>query len=364
MKVSRAYQRNLLEGLSVACSGAEGRQIKQTVELGERSYPIYIERGILKNAADYMDLDRRVLVVTDTGVPAAYAETVAAQIKHPTVVRLEAGEGSKTAENFLLLLETMLKNGFTRTDAVLAVGGGVVGDLAGFAAACFMRGVDFYNIPTTLLAQVDSSVGGKTAIDMGGYKNAVGAFHQPRCVLIDPDLLKTLDARQFACGMAEIIKIAATLDPALFADLEAGAGADEARLPDIISRAIALKRRVVEEDEQEGGLRRVLNFGHTLGHGIESVAGLSALLHGECVSLGMLPLTAPALRPRLAALLRQYSLPTRFTGDLDGALAAVVHDKKMAGESIRYIYLTELGKFMFCSSSVEEFARTVKEALV
>ena len=250
--------------------------MKLTVNLGENSYPIYIEGGILQNAAKYMNLARRVLIVTDTGVPAAYAETVAAQVKQPTVVTLPEGEASKNAENFLSLLETMLKNGFTRTDAVLAVGGGVVGDLAGFAAACFMRGVDFYNIPTTLLAQVDSSVGGKTAIDLGGYKNVVGAFHQPRCVLIDPDLLKTLDARQFACGMAEIIKMAATFDPALFAALERGTA--DGNLSQIITRAVAIKQSVVEADEREGGLRRVLNFGHTLGHGIESV---SDFLHGE-----------------------------------------------------------------------------------
>lgn len=354
MALSREWQADLL-----AC-GADG-VTRQTVHLGDASYPVCIGRGILRGAARYMELDRRVLVVTDSGIPSAYVETAVAQIKHPTVVTLPAGEGSKSPENFLLLLETMLAHGFTRTDAVLAVGGGVVSDLAGFAAACFMRGIDFYAIPTTLLAQVDASVGGKTAIDLGGYKNTVGAFRQPRCVLIDPDLLRTLDPRQFAGGMAEIIKIAALLDGELFSELEAGVGEED--LPRIISRAVALKRRVVEADEREGGLRRVLNFGHTLGHGIESVSGLGGLLHGECVALGMLPLTAPALRPRLAALLRKYSLPTRFTGDLDAALSAVSHDKKMAGDEIRYVYLTGMGEFEFRSSSLAEFSRTVKEAL-
>lgn len=333
--------------------------MKLTVQLGENSYDIHIERGILAHAAEYMNLDRRVLVVTDSGVPSRYAETVAAQVKHPTVVRLAQGEASKNAENFLKLLTVMLENGFTRTDAVLAVGGGVVGDLAGFAAACFMRGVDFYNIPTTLLSQVDSSIGGKTAIDLGGYKNVVGAFHQPKCVLIDPDLLATLDPRQFACGMAEIIKMATTSDPDLFASLEAGV--DGESLPDIIRRALLIKKYVVEQDEKEGGLRRVLNYGHTFGHGIESVSGL---LHGECVALGMLPLTSPDLRPRLAALLAKYGLPTVFTGDTDAALAAVAHDKKMTGEDIRYIYVPALGRFEMKREPLSDFSRRIKEALL
>ena len=355
MALSREWQADLLEERTE--DGA-----RQTVHLGERSYPIHIGRGILRDAARYTDLDRRVLVVTDDGVPRSYVETAVAQIKNPTVVTLPAGEGSKNAENLLALLGTMLANGFTRTDAVLSVGGGTVSDLAGFAAACFMRGIDFYTVPTTLLAQVDASVGGKTAIDLGGYKNVAGVFCQPRCVLIDPDLLRTLDPRQFASGMAEVIKMAATLDGKLFSDLEAGIS--EESLPRIISRAVALKRRTVEKDERESGLRRVLNFGHTLGHGFESATGLSPLLHGECVALGMLPLTAPTLRPRLTALLEKYSLPTRFTGDLDRALAAVAHDKKMAGDAIRYIYLTGVGEFEFRCSSLEEFARTVKEAFV
>lgn len=335
--------------------------MKLTMQLKDASYDIFVSRGLLSAVGSLLSLDRRVLILTDDGVPADYAKTVAAACARPTILTLPSGEASKSAENFLKILTVMLENGFTRTDAVVAVGGGVVGDLAGFAAACFMRGVDFYNIPTTLLSQVDSSIGGKTAIDLAGYKNVVGAFYQPKRVLIDPELLRTLDPRQTAGGMAEIIKMAATSDPALFARLENGFSEEE--LPEIILSALRIKQAVVEQDEREGGLRRILNFGHTLGHGIESVAGLSSLLHGECVALGMLPMTAPALRPRLSALLTRYGLPTRYTGDLDAALAAVAHDKKMAGDEIRYVYVPALGEYEFRTASLAEYARTVKEAL-
>ena len=183
--------------------------MKLDVKLGRDSYPILIARGMLAEAGQYLALARRVLVVTDDGVPTQYARRVldACEAAHGVgvLVTLPQGEASKTLANFEMLCRVMLENGFTRKDCVAAVGGGVVGDLAGFAAACYMRGIDFYNIPTTLLSQVDSSVGGKTAVDLGGIKNIVGAFHQPRAVLIDPEVLKTLDARQFACGAAEII---------------------------------------------------------------------------------------------------------------------------------------------------------------
>ena len=238
----------------------------------------------------------------------------------------------------------MLENGFTRKDCVAAVGGGVVGDLAGFAAACYMRGIDFYNMPTTLLSQVDSSVGGKTAVDLGGIKNIVGAFHQPRAVLIDPEVLKTLDARQFACGAAEIIKMAATFDEAFFARIEAsGVRGSEAQLEEIIANALRIKAQVVEADEKEQCLRNALNFGHTLGHGMESVSG--NLLHGECVALGMLPMTEPALRDRLRQVLQREGLPTACREDAAAVCRAAMHDKKADGGAVTTIRVRRIGSF-------------------
>ena len=239
--------------------------MKIDVKLGHDSYPIWIARGLLAEAGQYLNLKRRVLVVTDDGVPARYAQQLLKVCEEEKgtgiLLTLPQGEASKTLANFERICRVMLEHGFTRKDCVTAVGGGVIGDLAGFAAACYMRGVDFYNIPTTLLAQVDSSVGGKTAVDLGGIKNIVGAFHQPRAVLIDPEVLKTLDARQFACGAAEIIKMAATFDADLFARIEAnGIRETEAQIETIIADTLRIKARVVEEDEKEQGLRKALNF--------------------------------------------------------------------------------------------------------
>ncbi len=322
--------------------------MKIDVKLGHDSYPIWIARGLLAEAGQHLNLKRRVLVVTDDGVPARYAQQLlkACEEEKGTgiLLTLPQGEASKTLANFERICRVMLEHGFTRKDCVTAVGGGVIGDLAGFAAACYMRGVDFYNIPTTLLAQVDSSVGGKTAVDLGGIKNIVGAFHQPRAVLIDPEVLKTLDARQFACGAAEIIKMAATFDEAFFARIEAsGIRGSEAQLEEIIANALRIKAHVVEADEKEQGLRKALNFGHTLGHGMESVSG--NLLHGECVALGMLPMAESAVRERLRQVLQREGLPTVCAEDADAVCEAAMHDKKADGDTVTTICVRRIGEF-------------------
>ena len=190
------------------------------MELGRDSYDVVVERGVLKRAGALLNLNRRVLLLTDSGVPARYVQKVQSQCKEAQVVCLAPGEANKCPEKYLEILKVMAEARFDRGDCVVAVGGGVIGDLAGFVAATYMRGVDFYNLPTTLLSQIDSSVGGKVAIDFEGYKNLVGAFYQPKKVLIDPDTLETLDRRQFACGMAEAIKMFATSDKEAFERLE------------------------------------------------------------------------------------------------------------------------------------------------
>ena len=333
-----------------------------TMELGKNSYDIMVERGALSRIGELLQLDRRVLVVTDHGVPRQYARAVALASAQPTVVTVAVGEGSKSYETLAQLHEAMLRGGFTRTDAVVAVGGGVVGDLAGFAAATFMRGIDFYNVPTTVLSQVDSSIGGKTAINHAGVKNCIGAFHQPRRVVIDPDVLSTLPARQISNGLAEAIKMAATCDAELFCRMENGSVEDI--LDDVIVSSLKIKKYVVEQDVNEKSLRRVLNFGHTLGHGIESEAALlaeeRALYHGECVALGMLPMCPPDVRERLISVLKKAGLPTETEIDIDKALAAVAHDKKMAGDKIHYVYVPEIGRFEFRSATLDEFAEIAR----
>ena len=253
-------------------------------------YDIVVDRGLLQNIGQLLDLDRKVLLLTDDGVPARYADVVEKACKKCVTVRLKQGEASKNFDNFKYILSVMLQNGFTRKDCVVALGGGVVGDLAGFAASCYMRGVDFYNIPTTLLSQLDSSIGGKTAIDFEGVKNVVGSFYQPAKVIIDLDTLKTLDDRQLHAGLVEGIKMALTSNGKLFEFIEQSDDLQRDLLC-IVQSSLIIKRDVVEKDPKEQGLRKVLNFGHTLGHAIESAQG-GKLLHGECVGIGMIPMCA------------------------------------------------------------------------
>ena len=308
------------------------------MDLAERGYDIVVERGCLSKAGPLLRLDRKVLVVTDDGVPSGYAAAVAAACASPVVLTVPQGEGSKSVAALEALLKTLLDEGFTRSDCICAVGGGVPGDLAGFAAAVYMRGIDFYNLPTTLLSQVDSSIGGKTAVNLGGVKNIVGAFWQPKKVLIDPDTLKTLRPRAISCGMAEAVKAALIGDRALFELFESGKAA--ADLETVISRSLAVKKAVVEADERESGARKTLNFGHSIGHAIESVTGLP---HGECVALGMLPMCAAAVRERLERVLRALGLPTEVRADPDAVFAELLHDKKMVGGMIDAVFVDAPG---------------------
>ena len=311
------------------------------VSLGEASYDIVLLRGALNNLNEYLDLERRVLVITDTGVPSEYLRTVLSQCKQGFSVSIEEGEESKSLDNYKTLLSILIRKGFTRTDCIIALGGGVCGDLAGFVASTYMRGIDFYNIPTTYLSQVDSSIGGKTAIDFMGYKNIVGAFYQPRCVIIDPNTLTTLDKRQLSAGIAESIKMAATFDSELF-DLILNTDDFSRDVDVIIEKSLKIKRDVVEKDVKEGGLRKALNFGHTFGHAIESSTGL---LHGECVGLGMIPMSEGEAREKIIAALKKYDLPTAVDTDGDTLIPYVFHDKKMDGDEITVIYCKEIGSF-------------------
>lgn len=315
-------------------------------------YDIVLERGSLKKAGQLLELDRRVLVVTDEGVPPEYAGCVAGQCKEPVVVTVPRGEGSKSFEQLERLLSAMLEASFTRGDCVVAVGGGVVGDLSGFAASCYMRGIDFYNIPTTLLAQVDSSVGGKTAVNFGGVKNIVGAFYQPKKVIIDPGTLKTLERRQLMAGLAEAIKMAATSSAELFEIIEKSEDLD-ADLPEIIRRSLCIKRDVVEQDPKENGLRRILNFGHTVGHAVEGF-NKGKLLHGECVALGMPPMCSGEALERVTKVLKKYGLPTEIEQSADELMPYLKHDKKMTADLVKVVLVDKIGQFRICDMRPED----------
>ena len=330
------------------------------MNLGDDSYDIVVERGILARANEYLNLDRRVLVVTDSGVPAEYARMVAEQCKNGIICTVDEGEESKSIDSFSRLLQVMLDNGFSRKDCVVAVGGGVVGDLSGFAASAYMRGIDFYNIPTTLLSQIDSSIGGKTAVNFGGVKNIVGAFYQPKKVLIDPELLKTLPERQISNGLAEAIKMSLTSDKELFDIFE---NKDiESNIDEIILRSLNIKKSVVEEDERESGVRKILNFGHTVGHGIESAAQ-GELYHGECVALGMIPMCAESIRSRVIEVLKRCGLYRTLEYDWYKISEAAFHDKKADGGSVTVVTVADIGSFEMKEMSCGEVIEISKKIL-
>ncbi len=223
-----------------------------------------------------------------------------------------------------------------------------------------MRGVDFYNIPTTLLSQVDSSIGGKTAIDFEGVKNIVGAFYQPRKVIIDPEVLSTLSRRQLMAGLCEAIKMAATSDAELFSLIKRSTELT-ADLPEIIYRALMIKKKVVELDPRETGLRKILNFGHTIGHAVESFNG-GRLLHGECVALGMLPMSGTYPRARIKELLEKYGVPTEIEQSPEELLPYLMHDKKMAADGISAVIVEEIGSFTLCRMSAGEILSRLEGA--
>ena len=333
------------------------------VALGERSYRIEIGAGLLDDPARLAALapGRHVLVVTDANVAPNYLARVEAAFAGKRVAAhvLPPGEQEKTLGRFGELMSALAALGASRDATLVALGGGVVGDMTGFAAACWMRGVRFVQLPTTLLAMVDSSVGGKTAVDLPEGKNLVGAFHQPAAVIADTATLATLPDRELRAGLAEVLKYGALGDPAFFAWVEANAAALRARdagaLAHAIATSCAMKAGIVARDETETGERMLLNFGHTFGHAIEAEQGFGALVHGEAVAVGMVLAArlsaalglAPAVdADRLAAVLGALGLPTAMPADLDAeaVLARMRLDKKNVSGSLRLILWRGIGQ--------------------
>ena len=334
-----------------------------TVSLPGRSYDILIERGLLGRAGEYcrkaLPRADKLFVVTDSTVGPLYLKRLIPPLEaaglETAICEIPAGEASKCAGELARLWECMMDFGLTRTDAVVALGGGVVGDLAGFAAATILRGVDFVQIPTTLLSQVDSSVGGKVAIDLDHGKNLAGAFWQPRLVLMGPDTLDTLPDATFADGMAEVIKYGCIFDRTFFDFL--AQRPDRARLMEEIEHILYtccdLKRKVVEEDERDTGNRMLLNFGHTLGHAYELAGHYETWTHGQAVAAGMvraaglgerLGVTPAGTAETIARTLALLGLPVEIPCSLADYTAAIGLDKKGAGAEIAVILLEELGR--------------------
>lgn len=339
---------------------------KLGVGLGDRSYNIYIDAGILGDLGRLCretGLKGRAAVVTNPVVSALYLDTVRASLATAgydlLVIEIPDGEEYKNAATLELIYDGLISNGMDRGAFIVALGGGVIGDMSGYAAATFLRGIPFVQVPTTLLAQVDSSVGGKTGINHRLGKNLIGAFYQPRFVLIDLVTLETLPEREYLCGLAEALKYGVVLDKALFEFFEASVSQlksrDKGSLQHVIAASCRIKGDVVERDEKEGGLRAVLNYGHTIGHAVETLSGYGRVRHGEAVAIGMAQIAALSVlhgfssgeeRDRIVSLLAKIGLPTdlpKFSSDEYAEIIA--HDKKKRDGGVNFIFNCGIGDF-------------------
>ncbi len=339
-----------------------------------RAYDVLVGRGLIERAGELCrDVlpGRRAAVVTDTNVGPIYAKALEKSLEAAgfATVRhvIRSGEASKDGENFLKLLEFLAAGELTRADAVFALGGGVVGDLSGFAASAYLRGIRLVQVPTSLLSQVDSSVGGKTAIDLRAGKNLAGAFYEPDLVLCDIDTLSTLPKETFRDGMAEVIKYGVIADEALFCALET----DALALSDLIARCVSIKRDIVCLDERDLGVRQLLNFGHTPAHAIEKLSGY-AVPHGRAVAAGMaimaraaarLTFCAPDCPARIAGLLCKYGLPSETTFSAQALSSAAGADKKRSGDTIQLVVPEKIGSCRLWKVRVEEVEGVFQKGL-
>jgi 3-dehydroquinate synthase len=351
------------------------------VDLGERSYPVYIGRGLLSDDQLLGQHVRgsQVVIVSNETVAPLYVDRVRAALgERPLVtdVVLRDGEQYKTMETLETIFDRVMADRHNRTTTFVAVGGGVVGDITGFAAACYQRGVNFIQVPTTLLAQVDSSVGGKTAVNHPLGKNMIGAFHQPRAVLIDIDTLHSLPVRELSAGLAEVVKYGLIRDEPFYRWLQQHMpnllAREDSALAEVIERSCAIKAEVVAEDEREGGIRAILNLGHTFGHAIETGQGYGEWLHGEAVAVGMvLALELSARRGWIEAaevedlreLLRSMHLPVGIPDDMDAGsfLTHMSRDKKVRDGRIRLVLLRAIGEACIVDDAGEQELRELLE---
>lgn len=314
-----------------------------SMNLGEHSYDIRLQRGCISYIKDDINLNRKVMIITDEGVPLSYVEKIQAQCLQPFVYTVKQGEGSKSLSTFQDICTALLEYHFSRKDLIVALGGGVVGDLSGYVAASYMRGIDFIQVPTTTLSQIDSSIGGKVAINLGQVKNVIGAFYQPNMVFVDPDTLSTLPKRHYINGLVEALKAGLIYDESLVALFEQGDIFKN--IDQIIEKALMVKKDVVEKDEKEQDLRKILNFGHTIGHAIETSYHLGELYHGECVALGMLYFIEDEdLKQRMLRVYDTLGLKHRVSYQVEELLAIMKNDKKADGEHVDVVVVKECGK--------------------
>lgn len=327
-----------------------------SINLTEQKSRIIIERDAMLHLADYIDVNCKVMIITDDGVPERYQKQVLAQCPQGYLHVCGHGEGAKSFPVYQQICEKLLQLNFSRKDRILALGGGVIGDLSGFVAATFKRGMKFASIPTTTLSQIDSSIGGKVAVNLGEVKNVIGTFYHPEVVLIDLNTLRTLPKRHYYNGLVEAVKAGMIADPEIFRLFEEEE-IDQA-LEEIITRSLIVKKHVVEEDEKEQNLRKILNFGHTIGHAIESIYHLHDYYHGECVAMGMMKiLEDEQLKERLKSILKKMEIPLDVPYEIQEVIDFIKKDKKASGDQITIVQVREIGKAELIDMKIEDMRK-------
>ena len=332
----------------------------KTIEINipNKEYKVHISNGLLNDIDKYIDVYREIVIVTDDFIPKEYLKMLTTKIANPLIFEVPMGELSKSIDVAYSIINEMIEEKISRSALIIALGGGVIGDLTGFIASIYMRGIEFVQIPTTLLSQIDSSVGGKVGINSLNMKNSIGAFYQPKVVLIDPLTLNTLSKKEFNNGMAEMIKYGLIADKSLFYDI-----LEKDIMKNIeyyISKCIKIKRDVVEKDELDTGIRQILNFGHTIGHAIEQDSNYE-ILHGEAISIGM-NLMSMDLKYHndLIDVLNKYSLPLSHDYDLETIYNYIKTDKKVINNKLNIIIVEEVGKGLIKpidTNKIKEFLR-------
>ena len=334
---------------------------KIIIPIPNKSYEVLIHKGLLQEIDKYIDKNREIVIISDDNIPKQYINSILPLLNNPTTLFVPQGEASKSMETANSLLNLLVEYKVTRGALLIALGGGVIGDLVGFVASIYLRGIDYIQIPTTLLSQIDSSVGGKVGINAENMKNAIGAFKQPKLVLIDPNTLETVNTRQISSGISEMIKYGLIASKSLFKDIiEKDIFYNIIlRIEDYIYNCISIKRDIVVEDELDYGKRQLLNYGHTIGHALEQYSEYT-LLHGEAVAIGMYHMAkGTSFEKDLYQVLTKYSLPTSYDYNKDAIYKLIQTDKKANGNKLNIIIVEELGKGFIKTINIDKIKERI-----
>ena len=330
--------------------------MKLNVNLKDKSYEVIVEKGIIKNITPYVDIEKKFLIVSDDRIPNVYINTIKKQLKKVDVFIFPHGENNKSLDNYKLIIERLVKEDFSRKDYIIALGGGVVSDLAGFVASTYKRGMNLINIPTTTLAMVDASVGGKVALNFDKLKNVIGAFYHPNYILIDIDTLETLPKRHYINGVIEALKTGMIGDKELYNIFFNGDYREH--IEEIIYRSLQYKIKIVEQDEKEENIRKVLNFGHTFGHAYETYFLMKNYLHGEAVALGIVTISKdiPYLED-IKKLFTKWGIKLNINVEKDKIINIIRNDKKCDDDIVDLIIVDEIGKSKIVPTKIEDLSR-------